>query len=122
MADFESALSDLGMALAATNTKLSTSLAEILGVAIQKLIEAELTALIGAGPGERSATRTAQRNATGTDPRSSRRRRVASRWGSPSCGRARSSPSCSSPAPHRQGVVGGDHDRVHHRHLHEEGR
>jgi hypothetical protein len=48
MADFESALSELGAALAATDTKLSTSLAEILGVAIQELIEAELAALIGA--------------------------------------------------------------------------
>lgn len=36
MADFESALSELGAALAATDTKLSTSLAEILGVAIQE--------------------------------------------------------------------------------------
>jgi putative transposase len=62
MADFESALSELGAALAATDTKLSTSLAEILGVAIQELIEAELTALIGAAPGERTPTRTTQRN------------------------------------------------------------
>src|SRR3954470_13441333 len=62
MADFESALSELGAVLAATDAKLSTSLAEILGVAIQELIEAELTALIGAGPGERSSTRTALRN------------------------------------------------------------
>lgn len=62
MADFESALSELGAALTATDTKLSSSLAEILGVAIQELIEAELTAFIGAGPGERTPTRTAQRN------------------------------------------------------------
>jgi len=62
MADFESALSELGAALAATDAKLSTSLAEILGVAIQELIEAELTALIGAGPGEHTSTRTALRN------------------------------------------------------------
>jgi putative transposase len=62
MADFESALSELGAVLAATDAKLSTSLAEILGVAIQELIEAELTALIGAGPGERTSTRTALRN------------------------------------------------------------
>jgi transposase-like protein len=61
MADFESALSELGVALAATDTKLSTSLAEILGVAIQELIEAELTALIGAAPGERGADRATQR-------------------------------------------------------------
>ena len=51
MADFESALSELGAALAATDAKLSTSLAEILGVAIQRLVEAELTALIGAAAG-----------------------------------------------------------------------
>jgi putative transposase len=62
MADFESALSELGAVLAATDAKLSTSLAEILGVAVQELIEAELTALIGAAPGERAPTRTALRN------------------------------------------------------------
>ena len=62
MADFESALSELGAVLAATDAKLSTSLAEILGVAIQELIEAELTTLIGAAPGERSSARTALRN------------------------------------------------------------
>jgi hypothetical protein len=44
MADVESALSDLGVALAATECQLPSSLAEILGVAIQELIEAELTA------------------------------------------------------------------------------
>jgi putative transposase len=37
-------------------------LAEILGVAIQELIEAELTALIGAEHGERTPSRLAQRN------------------------------------------------------------
>jgi len=62
MADFESALSELGVALAATDTKLSSSLAEILGVAIQELIEAQLTALIGAEPGERTPTRSGVRN------------------------------------------------------------
>jgi putative transposase len=62
MADFESALSELGAVLAATDSKLSTSLAEILGVAIQELIEAELTALIGAERGERTPARLAQRN------------------------------------------------------------
>lgn len=72
MADFESALSELGAALTATDTKLSASLAEILGVAIQELIEAELTALIGAAPGERTLGRTNQRNGhrpkVGLDP------------------------------------------------------
>ena len=62
MADFESALSELGAVLAATDAKLSTSLAEILGVAIQELIEAELTAVIGAERGERSPARVNYRN------------------------------------------------------------
>jgi putative transposase len=62
MADLESALSELGAVLAATDGKLSTSFAEILGVAIQELVEAELSVLIGAEHGERTPTRTAQRN------------------------------------------------------------
>jgi putative transposase len=62
MADFESALSELGAVLAATDAKLSTSLGEILGVAIQELIEAELTAVIGAAHGERTPARTNHRN------------------------------------------------------------
>jgi transposase-like protein len=41
---------------------LSTSLREILTVALQELIEAELIAAIGAAPGERTPERTAQRN------------------------------------------------------------
>src|SRR3954466_3900612 len=73
MADFESALSELGAVLAATDAKLSTSLAEILGVAIQELIEAELTALIGRRPGA-SALRPERPCATGTDPSWSRPR------------------------------------------------
>ena len=62
MADFESALSELGAVLAATDAKLSTSLGEILGTAIQELIEAELTAVIGAAHGERSPARVNHRN------------------------------------------------------------
>lgn len=62
MADLESALSELGAGLAATDRSLSTSLAEILTAAIQDLIEAELTARIGAAPHERTDTRTNQRN------------------------------------------------------------
>jgi len=58
----ESALSDLAARFAGTDASLSTSLRDILTVALQELIEAELTTLIGAAPGERSAERTAQRN------------------------------------------------------------
>jgi transposase-like protein len=62
MADLESALSELGAGLTGVDRSLSASLAQILTDAIQDLIEAELTARIGAEPGERSPTRTAQRN------------------------------------------------------------
>ena len=62
MTSSESALSDLAERLAGTDATLSTSLREILAAALQDLIEAELTATIGAAPGERSVERTAQRN------------------------------------------------------------
>jgi putative transposase len=62
MANHDSALSGLSEMLLATDAKLSTSLAEILTVAIQELIEAELTARIGAEPGERAPGRLTQRN------------------------------------------------------------
>ena len=62
MATHESALSALGEHLAASDATLATSLAEILRVAVQELVEAELTARIGAAPGERTESRTAQRN------------------------------------------------------------
>lgn len=58
----ESALSELSSRLLGTDATLTTSIADILGAAIQELIEAELTARIGASPGERTETRTAQRN------------------------------------------------------------
>lgn len=41
---------------------MTTAIGEIVQVALQELIEAELTAKIGADPGERSPFRTAQRN------------------------------------------------------------
>ena len=57
----ESALSALGERLTGDAT-LATSLAEILTAALQELIESELTNAIGAAPGERTETRTTQRN------------------------------------------------------------
>lgn len=62
MAAHDSALSELSELLIATDGTLSTSLAEILATAVQELIEAELTARIGAEPGERSPMRVTQRN------------------------------------------------------------
>jgi len=62
MTAHDSALSDLAARLAGTDPSLSTSLRDILAAALQELIEAELTTLIGAAPGERSPERTAQRN------------------------------------------------------------
>lgn len=58
----QSALSDLADALVGTDASLTSSIAEIMATALQELIEAELTAKIGAEPGERTLARTAQRN------------------------------------------------------------
>ena len=62
MTVYESALSDLAARLAGTDPTLTTALGDILAVALQSLIETELTAKIGAGPGERTDGRLAQRN------------------------------------------------------------
>jgi putative transposase len=62
MTSHEFALSDLAARLAGTDASLSTSLRDILAAALQELIEAELTAVIGAAPGERTPERIAQRN------------------------------------------------------------
>lgn len=62
MTTHEFAVSDLAARLLGTDATLSTALRDIVTVAIQELIEAELTARIGAAPGERSADRAAHRN------------------------------------------------------------
>jgi len=62
MTTYESALSELSSRLIGTDSTLTTSLSDVLAAALQELIEAELTATIGASPGERTDARTAQRN------------------------------------------------------------
>ena len=51
MTTCEFALSDLAVRLAGTDASLSTSLRDIVTAALQELIEAELTAAIGADTG-----------------------------------------------------------------------
>ena len=58
----EFAVSDLAARLLGTDASLSTSLRDIVAAAIQELIEAELTATIGAAHGERTPERVTQRN------------------------------------------------------------
>jgi len=55
-------LSELSSRLIGSDSTLTTSRSDILAAALQELIEAELTATIGAAPGERSDNRIAQRN------------------------------------------------------------
>ena len=62
MTNHEFALSDLAALLTGTDATLSTSLRDILTVALQELIEAELTATIGAAPGEHTSERVTHRN------------------------------------------------------------
>jgi hypothetical protein len=90
----ESAIHQLAERLQGTDASLTTSIAEILGTALQELIAAELSATIGAEPA--SGFRPGPRNATGIVPSGCRPRRGMWSWASPSCARAASSPSCSS--------------------------
>lgn len=53
----ESAIDELAERLTGVDASLTTSIADILSAALQELIEAELTARIGAAPGERSPAR-----------------------------------------------------------------
>ena len=62
MTTYESALSELSGRLIGTRSNLTNCLSEILAAALQELIEAELTAAIGAAPGQRTEDRLAQRN------------------------------------------------------------
>ena len=86
MTTYEFALSDLAARLAGNDASLSTSLRDILTVALQELIEAELTATLGASPGERTSERVTQRN--GHRPSSCRPRLVMSNSASQSCAKA----------------------------------
>ena len=54
IAQHDSALSQLARRLTEVDGTLASSIGEILGAALQEMIEAELTARIGAEPGERS--------------------------------------------------------------------
>ncbi len=119
MTNHEFALSDLAARLAGTDATLTTAIRDILGAALQELIEAELTTSVGAAPGEHTASRSALRN--GHRASCCRHRRVMSRSASRSCAPGASSRSCSSRAVGSTRRLGGDHDRVHHRHLDEEG-
>ena len=62
MTNHEFALSDLAARLVGTDATLTTAIREILAAAVQELIEAELTAKIGAAPGEHTLERSALRN------------------------------------------------------------
>jgi putative transposase len=62
MTMYESGLSELATRLIGADASLATSLGDILGAALQELIEAELTASIGAARGERTPERVTQRN------------------------------------------------------------
>lgn len=62
MTTYESALSELLSRLIGTDSTLTASLCDILAAARQEMIEAQLTATIGAAHGERTDGRLAERN------------------------------------------------------------
>ena len=104
MAQHDSALSELARRLTEVDGTLASSIGEVLSAALQEMIEAELTARMGAEPGERSPARTVQRN--GHRPSCCRPQPATSRSGSPSFARAASSPSFSSRAAGSTGPCG----------------
>ena len=121
MTNYESALSELGERLAGTDPSLSTSIADILAAAVQELVEAELTERIGAAPGERTPTRVTQRN--GHRPKLVSTPAGDIEIGIPKLRTGIVLPGAvGAPPPDRQGLVGGDHDRLHHRNVDAEGR
>ena len=85
MTTYESALSELSGRLIGTGSNLTNSLSEILAAALQELIEAELTAAIGAAPGERTEDRLAYRTrhsttGPGRRPEAGGSRRACTAW------------------------------------------
>ena len=100
---------------------LATSFVEILTVAIQELIEAELTASSAPSHGERH--RDANEPTQRAPPQAGVDAGGGSRVEDPQAPIRVVLPGAAGTAPaDRQGVVGGDHDRLHHRHLDPEGR
>ena len=97
MTTYESALPELSGRLIGTGSNLKNSLSESPAVALQELIEAELTAAIGAALGERTRGPVGA-DAACTDRSCWRPRRVMSTWPSRNCESAASSPNCSSRA------------------------
>lgn len=65
MTTHEFALSALAARLAGTDAILTTAIRDILAAALQELIETELTATIGAAPGEHTPARSGDRWARG---------------------------------------------------------
>ena len=96
MTSHEFALSDLAARLAGTDASLPTAIRDILSTALQELIEAELTTVIGASPGEHTPDRLALRN--GHRPKLVSTPAGDVEVGIRSCARAASSRSCSSRA------------------------
>ena len=74
----------------------ATFLREMIGFAAERLMALETEGLCGAGPGERSARRTNQRN--GYRDRTGKHAPARSSSGSPSCAMAATSPASSSRA------------------------
>ena len=99
---------------------LKDVLSAVVKVTLQELIEAEVTAGLGAGRCERSEGRSGTRN-------SSRPRTVSTPAGDvevkiPKLRKGSFFQSCSSRAPGRPSPLGIDHDCLRHGHVHQEGR